>query len=113
MMVRRINEKPMKEIVYRESRVARALGEPSKFAIIDVLLKCGPINLFEIAKRVKRSSSTVCHHLAALKKLEIARYEVKSEGVYYWIKYPKELLDIIRSLEAFVVRTQQRLTTDT
>lgn len=112
-MRRLVQTKPMREILYRETRVARALGEPSKYKIIDVLLRHGPINVYDITKKVQRSQPTVSHHLAALKKLEIARYEVKSEGVYYWIKYPKELLDIIRSLEAFVVRTQQRLTTDT
>ncbi len=111
-MVRRMYEKPMKEILYRESRVARALGEPSKYSIVDVLFKHGPINVFEIARRVKRSKSTVSHHLSTLRSLEIVRYEAKNEGVYYWIKYPHELRDVIKSLKTFVERTQRGLVSD-
>jgi DNA-binding transcriptional ArsR family regulator len=105
-------EKPMKEILYRESRVARALGDPSKFTIINVLFKHGPVSVLEITRRVKRSKSTVSHHLSALRSLEIARYEVKRDGVYYWIKYPEELRSVLGALRTFVERAQKGLASD-
>lgn len=83
-MSRKIHEKPMKEILYRESRVARVLGDPAKYIIINLLLHRGPMNGIEIIKKVHRSKSTVSHHLAALRGLEIVRYEAKSDGVYYF-----------------------------
>lgn len=100
-------EKPMKELVYRESRIAKVLGDPAKYAITNLLLRRGPLNGVEIAKRVKRSKSTVSHHLSALRSLEIVRYEVKNDGVYYWIKYPGELRAIIQTLKVFVKRTRK------
>jgi len=112
-MNRNVREKPMKEILYRESRVARALGEPSKYAIVDLLLRHGPVNVYEIAKKVHRSESTVSHHLSKLRGLEIVRYEAKTDGVYYWIKYPKELKGIVNSLKIFINRTQEGLQYET
>ncbi len=112
-MRRLVQTKPMREILYRETRVARILGEPSKYKIINVLLRYGPINVYDITKRVQRSQPTVSHHLAALKKLEIVRYETKSDCVYYWVKYPQELRAILESLQAFIQRTQKGLDSET
>ena len=105
-------EKPMKEVLYRESRIARALGDPAKYTIVDLLSKHGQLSVVEITKRVRRSKSTISHHLSILRGLDIVRYEVKSDGVYYWIKYPKELSTIRESLRSFVQRTQQGLSSD-
>jgi len=111
-MNRGIKTKPMKEILYRESRVARTLGDPAKYAIINLLLKRGPMNVTAISKMVHRAESTVSHHLSKLRSLEIVRYEVKIDGVYYWIKYSKELKSIVGSLKIFVKRSQYRLEYD-
>ncbi len=105
----RIKSKPMKEILYRESRVAKALGEPAKYAIVHMLLKRGPVLVNDIVKEIKRSQPTVSHHLAQLRNLEIVRYEAKSDGNYYWIKYPEELRAIVIALDHFVRRTIQRV----
>ncbi|MGB9720985.1 MAG: ArsR/SmtB family transcription factor [bacterium] len=106
-MDRRIGTKPMKEIHYRESRVAKGLGDPAKYAIIKLLLNNGPLSVNEIARSIRRSQPTVSHHLAQLKNLEIVRYEVKSSGSYYWIKYPAEIHRILKALNVFVNRTMQ------
>ena len=106
-------EKPMKEILYRESRVAKALGEPSKYAIVALLMRAKSLNVSEIARTLKRAKSTISHHLALLKSLEIVRYEVRSGAVYYWIKYPKDLRLVIDALRNFVRRTQRGLDHDT
>lgn len=112
-MDKAIYRKPMKEILYRESRVAKVLGEPSKYAIINLLLRYGPMSVYEIVKKVRRSQPTVSHHLSKLKSLEIVRYEAKTDGVYYWIKYPQELKTILRSLKMFIKRTQKGLEYET
>lgn len=108
-MQRMFSNKPMKEALYRESRVARALGEPARYVITNLLLKHGPLQVTEIVKRVRRSQPTVSHHLAVLRGLEIVRYETKPEGVYYWIKYSKEVRRVLESLRDFVARTQKGL----
>lgn len=111
--LRLVGKKPMLELHYRKSRVARALGEPAKFAIVDVLLSRGPLTLAEVAKAIHRSRPTACYHLARLKALEIVRFETKENGVYYWIKYRRELSEVIRSLSRFVKRSLKGIRTET
>lgn len=111
-MIRKTKTKPMKEILYRASRVAKALGDPAKYAIIDFLIKKDTGSVSEIAQATHRHIATVSYHLAKLKALEIVRYEVKEDGVYYWIKYPDELKNLIRALTNFVKRTLKRVTED-
>ncbi len=108
-----IKTKPMKEILYRESRVAKTLGAPAKYSIVNLLLKNGPLTVNEIVKGIKRSQSTVSHHLAQLRHLEIVRYETKSDSSYYWIKYPDELNKILQALNNFVRRTLQSVDYET
>lgn len=100
-----VRKRPMKEILYRESRVASAIGNPAKFSIIDTLLKKGPLPLSEISEAIHRSKSATCYHLSKLKSLEIVRYETQEKGTLYWIKYPKELKSIMNSLNLFVKRS--------
>lgn len=108
-MQREVLNKPMKEALYRESRVAKALGEPARYMITHLLLKHGPLQVSEIVKRIRRSQPTVSHHLSVLKSLEIVRYDTKPEGIYYWIKYPKEVRKILESLKEFIQQTHRGL----
>ena len=112
-MNRILQKRPMKMIQHCESRVARALGEPAKFAIISLLLKQGTLTLSEIAKLIHRSKTTTCYHLSKLKSLEIVRYETKEDGVNYWIKYENELKDIMKSLTKFVNRSLKGIHSET
>jgi DNA-binding transcriptional ArsR family regulator len=112
-MVGEVGRKRMSEIHYRESRIARALGDPAKYTIINILLNHGPLLVKEISQRVRRAQPTVSYHLSKLKGLEIVRYETKVEGTYYWIKYPRELKAIIDNLRSFVKRAQRNLEKDT
>jgi ArsR family transcriptional regulator len=112
-MQREVLNKPMKEALYRESRVAKALGEPARYVITHLLLKHGPLQVSEIVRRIRRSQPTVSHHLAVLRSLEIVRYDTKPEGIYYWIKYPKEVRLILDSLRGFIRRTQRGLEDET
>jgi DNA-binding transcriptional ArsR family regulator len=105
-------EKPMKKELCRESRVARALSDPAKYMIADLLLRHGRLSIVEITKRIRRSKSTISHHLSILRGLDIVRYEAKPDGAYYWIKYPEELGAIQKSLKRFVQQVQQGLSSD-
>jgi len=104
-----VGKKPMREIYYRQSRIARVLGEPAKYSIVMLLLKQGPMTLAEIADRIHRNKSTTCFHLSKLKSLEITRFEAQADGVYYWIKYPQETLEMINALNKFIKRTMKNL----
>ena len=108
-----VGKRPMKEISYRESRIARALGEPPKFAIVDLLLKNGPSSPSDISNAIHRAKSTVCYHLSNLKSLEIVRYETRKKGVIYWIKYPEKTKSIMDSLEVFVKYSQENIQKET
>lgn len=105
--------KPMRESLYRESRAAKALGEPARYLIANLLLKHGPLSVSEIAKKIRRSQPTVSHHLSVLRGLEIVRYETKADGIDYWIKYPREVRRIIEALRQFIKRTQEGIEDET
>lgn len=107
-----VGKKPMREIYYRQSRIARVLGEPAKYSIVMLLLKQGPMTLAEIADRIHRDKSTTCFHLSKLKSLEITRFEAQADGVYYWIKYPQEIWEMINALNKFIKRTMKNLHCD-
>ena len=96
--------RPMLELLYRSCRVASAFGKPAKLAIIDLLIKRGPLTLYEISEAIHRSKPTTCQHLSKLKNLDIVRFETKTKGTKYWIKYPEEVKIILDSIEAFVKR---------
>jgi DNA-binding transcriptional ArsR family regulator len=108
-----MGRKPMKERMYRESRLARVLGDPAKYAIINLLITKGPMGVREIARTVRRAESTASHHLAQLRNVELVRYEVKTIGVSYWIKYRAETRTILGSLKRFVRRARRRIENDT
>jgi predicted transcriptional regulator len=108
-----VGKKPMREIYYRQSRIARILGEPAKYSTVMLLLKHGPLSLSEIADRIHRNKSTTCFHLSKLKSLEIIRFEAQADGVCYWIKYPQELWEIIKALNKFIKRTMKSLHDET
>jgi len=111
-MANKLKEKPMKEILYRESRLAKALGDPAKYAIVDFLIKNESANVSSIARAIHRHIATTSYHLAQLRKLEIVRYEVHQDGVYYGLKYPKEIKAVTKVLSTFVMRTLQRIEDD-
>lgn len=54
IMAKSIGLKPMREIYYRESRGAKALGEPAKYSKIRLLLDNGPQYVSEIARSIRR-----------------------------------------------------------
>lgn len=104
-MGKNMTTKPMKEIYYRESRIAKALGEPAKYSLVRLLLDNGPQNVTAIAQAIRRSQPTVSHHSGQLKNLEIVRYETRFDGNFYWIKYSDEIRKILKALNEFVNRT--------
>ncbi|MGQ9701287.1 MAG: hypothetical protein ACUVQT_02385 [bacterium] len=68
-----------KEILYRASRFAKALGDHAKYAIIDFLLKSGIANVFQIVQATHRYIATLSYHLAKLWAFEIVRYKAKED----------------------------------
>jgi len=100
-----VKSKPMREILYRETRIAKALGDPAKYSIVDLLLRLGPMNVSQIVKKVSRSQPTVSNHLSKLKSLDIVRFETKPDGIYYWLKYEKEMRALKMALSDFVNRS--------
>ncbi|OGC38827.1 hypothetical protein A2Y85_05320 [candidate division WOR-3 bacterium RBG_13_43_14] len=107
------SKKPMVEIIYRQSRIAKALGQPAKYSIIDFLLNSGPTSLDRLSKAIHRSKTTTCYHLSKLKSLELVRYETKTSGVIYWIKYEPELRGIIQALESYIKRAMKNIGSET
>ncbi len=97
---------------FRGSQICRVLSYPISYSIVRLLLDKGPMSLEKIAKIVQRAKPTVCNHLIKLRLANIVRYEKHWHETIYWIKYPKETKDFLKTCERLVERTTLRLRKD-
>ncbi len=97
---------------YRGSVLCRILGYPITYAIVKMLLEKGPMNLEEITALVEISKPGVVAHLRKLKITNIIRYEKRWPKTYYWIKYPKEVRAVLKTIDTLVTRTTKRIRKD-
>ncbi len=75
----------MKEIEFRAGVLLEALGEPIRFQIIRYL-QSRPRSVSELSRLTKRHQTTVCQHLAVLRKLNVVRYHNRNRFTFYEIK---------------------------
>jgi DNA-binding transcriptional regulator GbsR (MarR family) len=97
---------------YRGSVLCRILGYPITYAIVKMLLEKGPMSLEKITALVKISKPGVVAHLRKLKIANIIRYEKRWPKTYYWIKYPKEVRAVLKTIDTLVTRTTKRIRKD-
>lgn len=97
---------------YRDSQICRVFSYPICYAIARLLLEHGPMGLDDVVKEVRRSKSTVCHHLVKLRFANIVRFDKVRYDTKYWIKYPDELRIFFQSCDRFVDRITSRLKKD-
>jgi predicted transcriptional regulator len=97
---------------FRGSVVCRVLGYPILYGIVRLLLEKGRMDLDTIAAHVQRSKQATCTQLTKLRLANIVRYEKKGKCTTYWIKYPKEVGQLLKDCERLVRRISQRLDKD-
>lgn len=80
----------------RLAKAARALGDPVRLQIVDVLHHhAGAVCVCEINDLFDLSQSTVSHHLKVLRDAGIVDYEKRGVWGFYYVK--RELLDDLGS----------------
>ena len=95
----------MEEGAYRQSRLCRVLGNPLAFSIVSLLTDNKDMTPSQIARGVGRSVSRVSHVLAALRMMEVVRYETDGKRSSYRLKYPRQTRQILAALEQFIDST--------
>ncbi len=95
----------MQERAYRQSRLCRVLGNPLAYPIVSLLAHNKDMTPSQIARGVGRSVSRVSHILAALRMIEVVRYETNWKQASYRLKYPRQMRQIIAALENFIDST--------
>jgi DNA-binding transcriptional ArsR family regulator len=95
----------MEERAYRQSRLCRVLGNPLAYSIVGLLAQNKDMTPSQIARGLGRSVSRVSHVLAALRMMEIVRYEPNWKQASYRLKYPRQTRQIIAALENFIDST--------
>ena len=95
----------MEERAYRQSRLCRVLGNPLAYSIVSALAHKKEMTPSEIASGVGRSVSRVSHVLAALRMMEVVRYDTNGKQSSYRLKYPRQTRQIIVALENFIDST--------
>jgi len=97
---------------FRGSQLCRVLSYPIAYAIARLLLEGGPLDLDDIVKEVKRSKSTVCHHLSKLRLANVIRFDKARRITKYWVKYPEELKYFFKACDRVIARMTARLKQD-
>jgi DNA-binding transcriptional ArsR family regulator len=92
----------MEERAYRQSRLCRVLGNPLAYSIVNLLAENKDITPSQIARGVGRSVSRVSHVLAALRMMEVVRYETNGKQASYRLKHPRQTRQIQDALEQFI-----------
>jgi len=92
----------MEERAYRQSRLCRVLGNPLAFSIVHLLVENKDITPSQIARGVGRSVSRVSHVLAALRMMEVVRYETNGKQASYRLKHPRQTRQVLAALEQFI-----------
>jgi DNA-binding transcriptional ArsR family regulator len=73
------------------------------FTIAQLLAENGEISPTEIARAVGKSLSRVSHTLAALRMVDVVRYDSdKKLRARYRLKHPREIRQVIKALSNFV-----------
>ena len=93
----------MEERSYRQSRLCRLLGNPTAYAIVQLLAENREMSPSEIARAIGRSLSRVSHTLGALRLAEVVRYDSdRKMRARYRLKHPREIRQVISALSTFV-----------
>jgi DNA-binding transcriptional ArsR family regulator len=92
----------MEERAYRQSRLCRVLGNPLAYSIVNLLADNKDITPSQIARGVGKSVSRVSHVLAALRMMEVVRYETNGKQASYRLKHPRQIRQVIAALEHFI-----------
>ena len=98
----------MEERAYRQSRLCRVLGNPLAYSIVSLLAHNKGMTPSQIARGLGRSVSRVSHVLAALRMMEVVRYETNWRQASYRLKYPHQMRQVIAALERFIDSTPPR-----
>jgi DNA-binding transcriptional ArsR family regulator len=64
------------------AKVFKALADPSRVAIVDILSKCGPTSGTELAEELGISLALLCHHWAVLAEAGIVRKDRVGHAQY-------------------------------
>jgi DNA-binding transcriptional ArsR family regulator len=76
------------------ARVFKALGDPTRLAIFELVRNCGPSgctesqasdSLSEIAERFNLSLSTVSHHVKELRTAGVITCEKRGQRLHCWV----------------------------
>jgi ArsR family transcriptional regulator len=78
----------------RMARIAKALGDPIRLQLVDVLRKhAGKVCVCELVPLFDLSQPTVSHHLKVLREAELVDSERRGLWAYYYVR-PEALAEL-------------------
>src|SRR5919112_769238 len=76
-----------REQALRMAEVAKAIGDPIRLQVVDVLRKhAGKVCVYELVPLFDVNQSTLSHHLRKLRNAGIVDYEKRGLWGYYYVK---------------------------
>lgn len=93
----------MSETACRASRMMKLLGNPLRYRLVRLLQSMGPASSRTLADRLDRTVSSVSHHLARMKQLDLVYARREGRSVLYDLKR-HDVLDAMETMEAILER---------
>jgi len=96
----------MSEEAYRSSRAHKAIGNPLRYRIIELIGKEEPISSGELARRLDRTLDSISYHLDKMKDVDLIYSEKDGRRSLQHIKR-WDLYKAIKAFEALFAREEQ------
>jgi ArsR family transcriptional regulator len=84
----------MEEIYTKNANIIKALSDPNRLKIIDIL-SCGEVCACTIREKLNITQPTLSHHMRKLEKLDIVH--ISKEGLWFHYTLNKKLVGDILS----------------
>ena len=84
----------------------KALGDPHRLAVVDLLVRVGePVCVVDIERHLPLAQSTVSYHLKWLVDAGVLARERRGRWMYYWVR-PERLESLREALDTFLDLSQ-------
>jgi DNA-binding transcriptional ArsR family regulator len=95
----------MSEASFRVSEIMEVLGNPIRYRILTLIDEHGERTSAQLARSLRRTVSSISHHLSPMKKLDLVYAQWEGRKVQYGIKR-KDILKVVKQFERLVMRAK-------
>ncbi len=97
MFIHHMMKKKDWECLERKSKLLKAIANPLRLGVVELLTTHESLSVSELAKRLNCEQSLLSHNLSGMKKLGILNADKSGQTVYYQLK-ERSFIPVIKSI---------------